>query len=460
MLLTAMPRRLVPFLAAVLAAAATALATGAGPERGAYVFVHLDGTVDLGMAPLVKRAVKEAKDSGAEAIFVEINTLGGRVDAALLIRDALLEAGVPTTTYVNKRAISAGALICLATDAIDMAPGSTVGAATPVMETPEGGITDAGEKMTSYLRKEFSATAEAKGRRTDLAEAMVDRDRGVDGVVDKGKLLTLTTEEAVKLGLAARSSESLEAALAAAGLEGKRRIDVAMNWAETVARGLTHPVVAGLLLTLAFVGLTVEIKAPGWGLPGTVGLLALVIFFAGHQVVLLAGWEDLALILLGLVLLALEVFVVPGFGVVGILGIVSLVAGLLLAMTGLSFRSAWTLGLIEDASITLAGAILATGVALPLLVKWLPRSRLAQRTIVLGETFDASQGVSAYSSDLHGLVGRSGVARSPLRPAGTVVIDDRRVDAVSEGEVIEAGRRVVVVDVRGASVVVRTEGGA
>ena len=445
-----MVRRLIPVVL-LLGAALGVRATASSGEH--YAYLKLDGEVDLGMAPLARRAVDEAGESGAKALFVELNTLGGRVDAALVIRDALLESKVPTTVYV-RRAISAGALIALSADTIDMGPGATIGAATPINVSVDGEVSPVDEKFTSYLRKEFGATAEARERRKDLAEAMVDRDVAVEGVIEAGKLLTLSTDEALELGLANRSSPDEAAALEAAGLSGMERREVVENWAEKIARILTHPVIAGLLTTLGLLGLIVEIKSPGFGVGGTVGLLCLFLFFSGHAVVRLVGWEDLLLVGLGLVLIAVEVFVTPGFGVAGLLGLASLCGGLVLAMIGRDWEAALLSGAVSTAVTVVSGVLVGTVAGTALLLRYFPESRLAQRTIVLGDRLSSEDGDS-FRERFEALVGLEGVAKTPLRPSGTVVVDGRRLDAVTEGDLIDAGRSVRIVDTRGGSIVVR-----
>ena len=445
-----MARRLAPLV--LVLAAACGLKVGAAPP-GHYVHLVLDGTVDLGMAPLVQRAVAVAESDGAEALFIEMNTLGGRVDAALLIRDALLDAKVPTTIYV-RRAISAGALIALATDTIDMGPGATMGAATPVAVGASGEATPVDEKMTSYLRKEFGSTAEARDRRKDVAEAMVDRDIVIDELIEAGKLLTLSADEALAVGLAARSSEDLEAALEAAGLKGVERRDISLNWAERIARVLTSPVLSGLLLTVGMLGLIFELKTPGFGVGGGIGLTALVAFFAGHWIVRLVGWEDLLLVALGLVLIAVEIFVTPGFGVAGLLGLASLGGGLIFAMIGHDWQAALLSGAVSTAVTVVSCVLVATVAGTALLLRYFPRSGLAQRTIVLGTSLGPESGDS-FREDLEPLIGLDGVARTPLRPSGTVEAGGRLLDAVSEGGMIAAGTPVRIVGTRGSGVVVR-----
>src|SRR3990172_3998792 len=181
----------------------------------------MEGVIDLGLAPFVQRVLDEATEAGAAAVVLEINTFGGRVDAAVQIRDALLRARVRTVAFVNKRAISAGALISLSAENLVMAGGGTIGAATPVqMGQPGAAAQPVAEKTVSYMRKEFRATAESRKRPPLLAEAMVDADVEIPGVIEKGKLLTLTTEEALKHKLVDFRADSMESALQQLGLGG------------------------------------------------------------------------------------------------------------------------------------------------------------------------------------------------------------------------------------------------
>src|ERR687897_1904401 len=282
----------------------------------------IEGMIDLGLAPFVDRVLREATEQGAAAVILEINTFGGRVDAAVVIRDALLNAKVPTVAFINKRAISAGALIALATEKIVMGDGGTIGAATPVqMGQPGAPAQPVEEKTVSYVRKEFRATAESRKRPPLIAEAMVDADVEIPGLIEKGKLLTLTTEEALKHKVADFRAENIESVLEQLGLAGAEVRKTAPNWAENSVRFLTHPVVSSLLITIGMLGIIIEIRTPGFGIPGGLGIMSLALFFWGHWLVQLAGWEELLLVALGIVLLAAEVFVVPGFGITGVLGI-------------------------------------------------------------------------------------------------------------------------------------------
>jgi membrane-bound serine protease (ClpP class) len=407
--------------------------------------------IDLGLAPFVQRILHEATAADAAAVILEINTFGGRVDAAVLIRDALLQARVRSVAFVNKRAISAGALISLAAETIAMAEGGTIGAATPVtMGDPGGPAQPVAEKTVSYMRKEFRATAEARKRPMLLAEAMVDADVEIPNVIEKGKLLTLTTEEALQHKVADVRADSVEAVLKFLELSDADVRRLSPTWAETLVRFLTHPVVSSLLLTIGMVGLIVELRTPGLGVPGVLGVASLALFFWGHWLVQLTGWEELLLVGIGGVLLALEVFVTPGFGILGVLGLMILLGGLGLSLVGAG--ATWEVVLLAVGRVVLS-LLLALAAALAML-RVLPRLPVGRRLVLETEMAADAGYASAPERDRHWL-GQRGTAASPLRPAGLAYLDGERVDVVSEGEFIDAGTPVEVIRVDGNRVVVR-----
>ncbi|MBI1982625.1 MAG: nodulation protein NfeD [Acidobacteria bacterium] len=418
----------------------------------AIVYVApIEGIIDLGLAPFVQRVLDEAAEAGAAAVILDINTFGGRVDAAVQIRDALLNSKERTVAFVNKRAISAGALISLAAEIIVMAGGGTLGAATPVQAGQPGAAPQpTAEKTVSYVRKEFRATAEARKRPPLIAEAMVDSDVEIRGVIEKGKLLTLTTEEALKHKVADFRADTLESALQKLGLDGAQLRRASINWAENVVRFLTHPVVSSLLITIAMLGIIIEIRTPGFGVPGALGIASLALFFWGHSLVQLAGWEELLLAATGIILLAIELLVVPGFGIAGVLGIVAILASLVLSLVGPGDTAAFVLVAAGRVVFALLFALLASLI----LLRFLPRLPFGRR-LILERGLAAAQGyASAPESDARWL-GKRGRASSPLRPAGIVEIEGERVDVVSDGELIDAGQFVEVTRVDGNRIVVR-----
>jgi membrane-bound serine protease (ClpP class) len=439
-------------LLTVLACLATFASAPAQDRRPAVVYVApIEGTIDLGLAPFVARVLGEAAQAGASAVILDINTFGGRVDAAVQIRDALLNSKVRTVAYVNKRAISAGALISLAAENIVMAGGGTIGAATPVQMGQSGEAAQpVAEKTVSYVRKEFRATAESRKRPAQLAEAMVDADVAIDGVIEKGKLLTLTTEEALKHKLIDFRADTLENALEQLGLAGAELRRASPNWAEHLVRWLTHPVLGSLLISIGMLGILVGLRTGDFGIAGGIGIASLALFFWGHWLVQLAGWEELLLALSGVVLLALEVFVIPGFGFAGVLGIIALLAGLILSLVGAGDTSEV---ILLAAGRVVFSLLIALAASLAVL-RFLPRLPFGRR-LILDTGLGAGHAYgSAPDSDLRWL-GKQGRAASPLRPAGIAEIEGERVDVVSEGELIDAGDVIQVTRVDGNRIVVR-----
>ena len=442
---------LMTFAVAVLAQHGAGKFSSAEKPPAVVYVAPIEGIIDLGLAPFVQRVLKEAANANASAVILEINTFGGRVDAAVLIRDALLNAQVQTVAFVNKRAISAGALISLAAHKIVMADGATIGAATPVqMGQPGAPAQPVEEKTVSYVRKEFRATAETRKRPPLLAEAMVDADVAIPDVIEKGKLLTLTTEEALKLKLADFRAQSIEEALEHLGLAGAEIRRTTENWAESLVRFLTHPIVSSLLMTVGMLGIIIEIRTPGFGIPGALGISSLALFFWGHWLVQLAGWEELLLFGTGLVLLFLETFVIPGFGIAGIAGIGALLAGLSLSMIGGGATWEYILRAMAHVVISLLIAVVAS----LLMLRWLPRLPFG-RQLILETGLPTGQGyASAPETDVSWL-GKEGTAISPLRPAGIAEIEGQRLDVVSDGEFIESGAAIIVTRVDGNRIVVR-----
>jgi membrane-bound serine protease (ClpP class) len=423
-------------------------------QKTTVVYVApIEGIIDLGLAPFVQRVLDEATDAGAAAVILEINTFGGRVDAAVLIRDALLNAKVPTVAFVNKRAISAGALIALAAEKILMGDGGTIGAATPVQAGQPGGPAQpVEEKTVSYVRKEFRATAEARKRPPLIAEAMVDADVQIPGLIQKGKLLTLTTGEALKHKVADFRTDTIEEVLKQLGLAGAELRRASPNWAENLVRFLTHPIVSSLLITIGMLGIILEIRTPGFGVPGVLGISSIALFFWGHWLVQLAGWEELLLVASGLVLLAVEIFVTPGFGLVGVLGIAALLSGLSLSLIGGGATWDFVLKAVSRVIFSLLLAVVASLV----LLRYLPRLPFGKR-LILETGLSAGEGYASPPDADKQWLGKSGIAVSPLRPSGIADVEGERVDVVSDGEFIEAGAQIVVSRVDGNRIVVRRQ---
>ena len=407
--------------------------------------IAVTGTVENGLAPYVARALREAQEAGAAAAYLDIDTPGGRVDAAERISDAIRRATLPVYAFVNPRAFSAGALIAISAQAIYMRPGAVMGAATPV----DGQGQRAPEKMVSAMRAEFRAVAEERGLDPRVAEAMVDEAIAIPDLVREGELLTLTSGEARKVGYAKGEVADEAALLAAVGLGGARVVAVEPNWAEQVVRFLTNPLVSPLLLSLGMLGLVLEIKSGGFGIAGLVSLASLGLFFGSSFVLGLAGWEEVLLLGLGIVALAVEVFVLPGFGVAGVLGLAAIGGAIVLSLMG----AAPTGGDVLQAVAILGASLLITVAVTYAWLRHIPNSDRFGGLFLRGEMAQADGYVSAaLRADL---VGQEGVAVTDLRPAGTATIAGERVDVVTEGEYIAQGSPVRVLRSEGYRHVVR-----
>lgn len=406
----------------------------------------IEGDIDLGLAPYVNRVINEAEKNNADAIIFKINTFGGRVDAATQIKDAILSTKINTVAFVNHRAISAGALITLSCNVIVMAPGSNIGAATVVDQTGQ----KVGEKYQSYMRSEMRSTAEKNGRPTDIAQAMVDERIVIPGLCDSTQLVTLTSEEAVKYKIADTILAKLDDVLIYLDLKDAKVIDVRSNWAEDVVRFLNNPIVASILIMIGFFGLLAEIKTPGWGLPGTAGLIALALFFGSSYILQLASIVEILMFIAGIILIAVEIFVIPGFGLPGIAGIILVFASIFLSLLGgdpfINFET------ISLAIIQLTIALIAAIVLVFLLAKFLPKTSAFSR-LVLAESEKADQGFVSYPSETS-LLGKTGKALTVLRPAGIAEIEGKKYDVIADNEYIEPGKIIKVIRVEGIKVVV------
>lgn len=418
---------------------------------GAVVYrVPVHGAVELGLAPFIERSIQEAEAAGADAVILDIETPGGRVDAAQRIANALGDAPLPVYAFVNRRAYSAGALIALATDRVYMREGSVMGAATPVDGTGER----APEKIVSAMRSEMRAVAQRQGLDPRIAEGMVDENVEIPDLKPRGQLLTLTTEEAVALNYAT-AVDGWDDLLATLEMEDARTVTTDENWAEHLVRFLTNPLVAPFLLSIGFLALIIEIKTAGFGFAGAIGLLALAAFFGAHMIVGLAGWEEIILLLIGLILILVEVMILPGFGFAGIAGAIAVLVALYLSLLGaLPTEADYT-----SAAGVVTVALVAMMVGAYLLIRALPNSERLARTGVLLRDELPREGGYTSAPPRRELVGAVGVAATDLRPAGAAVFGDERIDVVAEAGFIPAGTQVSIIAAEGYRFVVKPRTG-
>jgi membrane-bound serine protease (ClpP class) len=302
------------------------------PTGDLVVVIPIRGTIEPGIGHFLERSLDEAAEDGADLVILDIETPGGRLDTVLQMRDAILGSSVPVVAFVNREAFSAGALITIASDKIWLAPGGVFGAATPVL----GGET-ADEKTVSAVRSTFRSTAEEQGRDPLIAEAMVDPAVVVPGLDDSSTLLTLSVTQAQEWGYADGVAADLTTLIDSLGYSDATVREMSLSPIEHLVRWITDPVFASLLILAGLFLIIADAVFAGFGIAAAAGVACLGLFFWGHTLAGLAGWEDMVLVAIGIILIAVELFVIPGFGVAGILGLMSLASGLILAMSGRNF---------------------------------------------------------------------------------------------------------------------------
>ncbi len=432
-----------------------ALSTGTllSQEKQKKVFTFaIDQDIDPAMNRRVKLALEQAEALQVDAILIEMDTYGGAVTDADEIRTRILESKIPVYVFINKDAASAGALISIACDSIYMAPGSSIGAAT-VVNGADGAA--APDKYQSYMRSMMRSTAEATGRNPQIAEAMVDEKLVVPGLSDAESVITFSVSEAIKNGYCEGEYVSQKAILEAQNLQSAQVIAYEEKTVDSIISFFLNPAVSGLLILLIIGGIYFELQTPGVGFPLALAISAALLYFIPYYLNGLAeNWEILAFVI-GLILLVVEFFVIPGFGVFGVAGIVLTLGGLVLGMLpneALDFKWVPSSQLFSALLTVILAALAAVG-----LVFWLtPKVNEwgAFKHLTLATTQDRSQGYTAsvYSESL---VGKIGTVHSRLRPSGKVELDGEIFDAYSRGDFLEKGQAIEVISTEGTSLRVK-----
>jgi len=412
--------------------------------------VPVDGMIDNGLAHYIDRALGDAEAAEASLVLFHVDTFGGLVDAADQIRKAVLDAPVPTVAFIDKNAASAGALISYAADRIVMVPGASIGAATVV----DGGSGEAApDKYQSYMRGLMRATAEANGRDPRIAEAMVDETLEVEGVSEAGKVLTLSAQEALQFGVADALLATVDEVVDAFGLNEAKLVAHRENIAERVLRFLGSPVVQSILMLMMLGGLYFELQTPGVGFAGSIALVGAALFFAPHYLLGLVEVWEIVLFAIGIALILAELFVIPGFGIAGVSGIILVIVSLIVSQVGNVGFNFPPLPAFTPAVTTVAASLILLVMTALSLGRYLPRSERFNQ-LVLVPALSSASGYTAAPT--HGeFLGQVGQTLTPLRPSGVIEIDGNRVDVVTGGEFIGSGVSVEVVKVRGNRVEVR-----
>jgi membrane-bound serine protease (ClpP class) len=423
------------------------------PENGSRVFIiELKGDIDPRTNRYTELALEEAADYDADIVIVEMDTYGGVVTDADDIRTRFLNYEKPLWVFINKDAASAGALISLACDSIYMAKGASIGAATVVNGTDGAAAPD---KYQSYMRSIMRATAEANGRDPRIAEAMVDENLAVDSISTSGQVITFSTSEAIKWGYCEGQVESIEDLLSRNGIENYQLKTFELSWAEKLIALVINPFVSGILILIIIGGLYFELQTPGVGFPILASAIALVLYLVPYYLNGIAEYWEVIMFFAGLALIALEVFVIPGFGIAGISGFILTFGSLILMMINndnfdfslipfsqiISAMLSATIGLLGGVLLIVFGGIRFT-------------QSKAFRRIALEEVQDRKAGYTAAFRE-ESLVGQVGIAYTVLRPSGKVKIGDRVFDAYTRGDYISAGDKILVMEDNGNSLKVQ-----
>ena len=456
----------------ILDPASVAVAAGSDVEAKRKVYVvAIREDIYPPLLYVVRRGVKEAMAAKAELLVVDMDTNGGRVSTTEEIMDILNNFKGQTATFVNKKAFSAGAIIAIATQKIFMAPQSVIGAAAPIMMIPGAEPKDMPEtmqaKMNSALRALVRTAAEKNGHNVDVVEAMIDKSKElkIDGKVlnEKGQILTLTNTEAEKeYGdppkrlLSAGTVESIEELLRKLGYADAEQVYVKPTGAETLASWINA--ISPLLLIIGIVGLYIEFKTPGFGVPGIVGICSFALYFLGGYIAGLSGMEWIALFILGLALVALEIFVFPGTAFLGFAGAALMLTALIMAMVDVypGMPALPTFDKLQMPLTDLMIAFVGAGVAMFFLSRWLPKTSLygkliSQSASGVGTVVELEQKQTAR-------IGQIGIAVSPLRPGGKAQFANDILDVITQGEMIEKGEKVKIVGHSGAEAIVEAVG--
>lgn len=390
-----------------------------------------------------KLALQEAHDLDVDLIFINMNTYGGAVDAADSIRTKILQSKIPVVVLIENNAASAGALISLACDSIFMQPGSTIGAATVVNQTGE----QVPDKYQSYMRKKMRATAEENDRNPDVAEAMVDPDKEVPGISEKGKVVTLTVSEAINYGFCDGEFSTMKECLDYMGIGEYEVVKQELTNVDMIIGWLINPAISGLLILVIFGGIYFELQSPGLGFPIVAALIAAILYFAPLYLEGLAENWEILIFLAGLALIAVELFAIPGFGVAGIAGIALTVTALALAMVnnvGFDFSPVDGTDLVRSFLISIIASGVSVVGSILLAVKLFETNAFAR--LVLQTTQSKEEGYVGAKAETFDLVGKTGIAYTDMMPSGKVEIEGQLYDAAAETGFIEKDSKIKVID--------------
>ncbi len=422
------------------------------PKKLIYVF-NIQDEIAPPVVRTTHKAIEEAKRLNADYILIEMDTYGGLVDAADSIRTKILHCPIPVMVHIKNNAASAGALISIACDSIYMSPGSTIGAATVVDQSGQ----QVPDKYQSYMRKKMRATAEMNHRNPDIAEAMVDPDVVIPGIIDSGKVLTLTTLEAIKYGFCNGEASSIEEVVKLAGIEEYTIINHTHTLIDKIIGLLIKPLVSGLLIMIIIGGIYFELQTPGIGFPSAAAAIAAILYFAPLYLEGLAENWEILIFIIGLVLIGVEIFVIPGFGITGISGIFLIILSLTLSMignVGFDFPQNIVPSILQALLIVIVAIISSISLSLFL------SNKLADwglfKKFALATELEANVNTEINSNiPLNSLIGKTGVVFNDCKPSGKAYIDNKLYDITLQNGFAEKGDNIIVVRTEGNYLIVK-----
>jgi len=421
-------------------------------DKPLVFLLKLDAEIDPRTNRLSELALEQASEMAADYVIIEMDTYGGALNDADDIRTRVMEYDRPIYVFINKDAASAGALISIACDSIYMASGASIGAATVV--TQDG--TAAPDKYQSYMRSIMRSTAEANGRKPEIAEAMVDEDIEVEGISTEGKVITFSTSEAIKHGYCEAKVASIEEIMQRSGVDDFELYEYKLSASEEVIAIFLNPFVSGILIMIILGGIYFELQTPGVGFPLAAAVIALILYFTPYYLNGLAENWEILMFFVGLVLIGLEVFVIPGFGLAGIAGIVLTTGSLILVM----LNNDWfDFSFVPQGDLVIAVTVTMLGVSGSFIMMFIGGVRLTEsrmfKRVALQTTLDKASG---YTSNFktESFIGKRGTTYTIMRPSGKVMIDDQMHDAFTRGEYVEKDKDVEVIGQEGNSLKVKS----
>ncbi len=427
------------------------LAVGQESEIPMVLHLKIQAEIDPRTNRYSELGLERAREIEADYIILELDTYGGVLTDADDIRTRILDLDIPIYAFINRDAASAGALISIACDSIYMTSGSSIGAATVVVQDGSA----APDKYQSYMRSIMRSTAEAKGRNPTMAEAMVDEDIELDSIATEGKVLTLSVSEAIKNGFCEAEVKNIDDIMMRSGVENYEVEVFELGSSEKIISLFLNPFVSGILIMIIIGGIYFELQTPGVGFPILASVIAILLYFIPNYLNGLAANWEIVMFVLGIVLIVIEVFVIPGFGVAGVLGLVLTLGSLMLVMLNNDF---FDFSFVGGDQIIISVATVSAGLLMATVLFFVGGTKMADsrffKRIALQETQDADEGFTSKPI-AESMVGKKGKSYTVLRPSGKIEIEGVVYDAYTRGNYIGQNVDVEVVSDEGTSLKVQ-----